>query len=665
MQAHATPTRDALRGRRSRWLIGKHPLTLRTQMLRLKNITLHRGPKRVLHDVTLTVHPGQRVGVVGANGAGKSSLLGLVAGRYSADAGELERPAGQRIAEVEQDIETVDRSLLDFVMDGDAALRALEVELAQAEAAGDGERQARLFARYEDIDGYTAEPRAARILSGLGFPAAQHRDALGTFSGGWRVRAALARALAQPSDLLLLDEPTNHLDLDAVLWLEEWIGSYPGTLLIISHDREFLDSVVGHIVHVHVEQATQYTGNYAEFERARAEALAQQGKAHERQQREVARIQRFVERFRYKASKARQAQSRLKTLERMELIAPAHVDAPFHFAIPAPERLPNPLVAIENASAGYGDVRVLRSVGMVLAPGQRIGILGRNGAGKSTLVKLIAGVLAPCAGRRAGHADLRVGYFAQHQMEQLRDDESAIAQLQRDGGIGEQQARNVLGRYGFSGEDALRRVGTYSGGERARLVLALIFQRRPNLLLLDEPTNHLDLDMRHALSIALQDFPGAIVLVSHDRHLIKSTADELWLVRDGQVMPYDGDLGDYARWLRRNRAEAPLAAGDGPTAPADEDAPAAPAAAPRRRLGYSEQRELERLPADIERLEREQQALHATLADPALYQRCGEHIASLRSELDRVDAALAAAFARWDVLEGERERAFSPAATAR
>jgi ATP-binding cassette subfamily F protein 3 len=624
-------------------------------MLRLKNITLHRGPKRVLHEVTLTVHPGQRVGVVGANGAGKSSLLGLVAGRYSADAGELERPAGQRIAEVEQDIETVDRSLLDFVMDGDVALRALEAELAQAEAAGDGERQARLFARYEDIDGYTAEPRAARILSGLGFPAAQHRDALGTFSGGWRVRAALARALAQPSDLLLLDEPTNHLDLDAVLWLEEWIGSYPGTLLIISHDREFLDSVVGHIVHVHAEQATQYTGNYAEFERARAEALAQQGKAHERQQREVARIQRFVERFRYKASKARQAQSRLKTLERMELIAPAHVDAPFHFAIPAPERLPNPLVAIEDASVGYGDVRVLSSIGMVLAPGQRIGILGRNGAGKSTLVKLIAGVLAPCAGRRAVHADLRVGYFAQHQMEQLRDDESAIAQLQRDGGIGEQQARNVLGRYGFSGEDALRRVGTYSGGERARLVLALIFQRRPNLLLLDEPTNHLDLDMRHALSIALQDFPGAIVLVSHDRHLIKSTADELWLVRDGQVMPYDGDLGDYARWLRRNRVEASLAAGDGPAAPADENAPAAPL--PRRRLGYSQQRELERLPAEIERLEHEQQVLHATLADPALYQRSGEHIASLRSELERVDAALAAAFARWDMLEGERERA--------
>ena len=633
---------------------------MRGPMLRLKNIALHRGPKRVLHDVTLTVHPGQKVGVVGANGAGKSSLLGLVAGRFACDTGELDRPAGQRIAEVEQDIAATERALIDFVLDGNDALRALERELAAAEAAGDGERQARLFARYEDMDGYTAESRAARILSGLGFPAAQHRDALGTFSGGWRVRAALARALARPSDLLLLDEPTNHLDLDAVLWLEEWIGGYAGTLLIISHDREFLDAVVDHIVHVYAEQATLYTGNYADFERARAEALAQQGKAHERQQREVARIQRFVERFRYKATKARQAQSRLKTLERMELIAPAHVDAPFHFSIPAPDRLPNPLLRIEGADVGYGGVPVLRAVDMGLAPGQRVGILGRNGAGKSTLVKLIAGVLEAGAGTREAHADLRVGYFAQHQMEQLRDDESAIAQVQRDGGIGEQQARNVLGRYGFSGEDALRPVGTFSGGERARLVLALIFQRRPNLLLLDEPTNHLDLDMRHALSVALQDFSGAIVLVSHDRHLIKSTADELWLVRDGQVTPYDGDLGDYARWLRRNQSAAPAVPAPDPlaglAAVAHGGAPAQ-AVSPRRRLSYGQQRELEQLPGVIERLEHEQHALHAALADPALYQRSGEHVAGIRSELERVDAALAVAFARWDALESERERA--------
>ena len=636
-------------------------ITLRPHMLRLKNISLHRGPKRVLHDVSLTVHPGQKVGVVGANGAGKSSLLALVAGSLACDAGEIERAAGQRIAQVEQDIEATGRALIDFVLDGDAPLRALEDELARAEAAGNGDLQARLFARYEDIDGYTAQARAARILSGLGFPAAQHHDALGTFSGGWRVRAALARALAQPSDLLLLDEPTNHLDLDAVLWLEEWISAYPGTLLIISHDREFLDSAVGHIVHVHAQQATPYTGNYSEFERARAMALAQQGKAYERQQREVARIQRFVERFRYKATKARQAQSRLKTLERMELIAPAHVDAPFHFSIPAPERLPNPLVTLAGASAGYGAAPVLNAVDMGLAASQRIGVLGRNGAGKSTLVKLIAGELEPLAGARDAHADLRVGYFAQHQMEQLRDDESALVQLQRESAIGEQQARNVLGRYGFTGEDTLRPVGTFSGGERARLVLALIFQRRPNLLLLDEPTNHLDLDMRHALSVALQDFPGAIVLVSHDRHLIKSTADELWLVREGQATPYDGDLNDYARWLRRNQAGAPAASASPQVV---EDVAAAggssrsrAASAPRRRLSYSQQRELEQLPGEIERLEREQQQLHATLADPAVYQRPGEHIARIKCELERVDAALAAAFERWDVLEDERERA--------
>ncbi len=624
-------------------------------MLRLKNVSLHRGPKLVLHDVSLAVHPGQKVGVVGANGAGKSSLLALVAGRLACDAGQVERPAGQRVAEVAQDIDDTGRSLLDFVLDGDTALRALERELEDAHAAGDGTRQAGLLARYEDMDGYTAEPRGAKILSGLGFVPELHGAPLGRFSGGWRVRAALARALAQPSELLLLDEPSNHLDLDAVLWLEDWLKAYAGTLLLISHDREFLDAVVGHVAHVHARQVTLYTGNYAEFERARAEALSQQAKAHARQQREVARIQRFVERFRYKATKARQAQSRLKTLARMERIAPAHVDAPFEFRIAPPERLPSPLVALEQATAGYGAAPVIRNVTLNLVPGQRLGVLGRNGAGKSTLVKLVAGALAPMAGTRTAHGDLRVGYFAQHQMEQLRDDESALAQLQRRGGVGEQAGRDLLGGYGFSGDDVLRPVGSFSGGERARLVLALIFLARPNLLLLDEPTNHLDLDMRHALGMALQDFPGAIVLVSHDRYLLESTADELWLVRDGAVAPWDGDLADYARWLRRNQGVAP----DATAAATARTGGAAPAPAPAgkpRKLSYREQRELATLPAEIERLEREQKALHAALADPGFYRSGGERIAAAKAELDQLERDLEAAFARWGELDGAAER---------
>ncbi len=622
-------------------------------MIRLKDITLHRGPKRVLERASLTVHGGWKVGVVGANGAGKSSLLGLVAGRFASDAGDVERSGGQRVAEVAQDVAAGQGSLLDFVLDGDPGLRALERELAAAQGADDGERLAALLARYEDMDGYTAEPRAARILSGLGFPAERHGDSVAAFSGGWRVRAALARALAQPSDVLLLDEPTNHLDLDAVVWLEDWLRGYRGTLLLVSHDREFLDAVADHVVHVHDGQATLYTGDYAAFERARAESLAQHAKAFERQQREVARIHRFVERFRYKATKARQAQSRLKTLERLETIAPAHVEDPFRFAVAPPARLPSPLVNLDGAGAGYGGEPVLEGVTLQLAPGQRVGILGRNGAGKSTLVKLICGELAPLAGRRTGHADLSVGYFAQHQVEQLRDDESALAHVQRESGVGEQEARDILGRYGFSGDDALRPVGTCSGGERARLVLALVFQRRPNLLLLDEPTNHLDLDMRHALSVALQDYPGAIVLVSHDRHLLRTTADELWLVRGGTVTPWDGDLEDYARWLRRNQGDAgdPAAgAAPGGAAPAPRAGSAVAAAKPRK-LSYREQRELETLPATIERLEDEQRTLQQQLADPALYREAGERVGALRDALERVEGELQHSFARWDELE--------------
>jgi ATP-binding cassette subfamily F protein 3 len=603
--------------------------------------------KRVLRNVSFTVHAGQKVGVVGANGAGKSSLLALLAGRHACDDGDIERAGGQRTAEVEQDITAVHRSLLDFVLDGNTALRDVEAQLARAEAAEDGDAQARALGLFDDLGGYTAETEARRILGGLGFPTARHDEPLTSFSGGWRVRAALARALAQPADMLLLDEPTNHLDLDAVLWLEDWIRASPAMVLLVSHDREFLDSVVDRVVHVHGGNATLYTGNYSAFEAARAEALAQQGRAYERQQQEVARIQRFVERFRYKATKARQAQSRLKTLERMERIAPAHVDAPFQFAIPSAEKMPDRLLRLDDVVAGYGGERVLDRVNMAIGPGQRMGILGRNGAGKSTLVKMMAGTLSPQAGDRDAHRDLQVGYFAQHQMEQLRDDESALAQVQRRAGLGERQGRDLLGRYGFSGDDVLRPVATFSGGERARLVLALIFQARPNLLLLDEPTNHLDLDMRHALSMALQDFPGAIVLVSHDRHLLETTADELWLVRHGTVAPFDGDLEEYARWLRRNQSGASEHADDRATTTAVKSV------APKRerKLSYKEQRELAGLPGQIELLEKEQAALHRQLGDPAFYQEEGTRIAEVKARLDVVEQDLDGAFTRWSELE--------------
>ena len=625
-------------------------------MLRLKSISLHRGPKRVLNDVSLTVHSGYKVGVVGANGAGKSSLLGLVAGRYSADAGEIERTAGQRVAEVLQDIDATQRSLLDFVLDGNPILRDLEAQIAGSQSAQAGDRLGQLLARYEDLDGYNAQSSAAKILSGLGFAADTHQHLMHTFSGGWRVRAALARALAQPSDLLLLDEPTNHLDLDAVLWLEDWIKGYNGTLLLISHDREFLDSIVTHIVHVHAQSATLYTGNYAAYERARAEALAQQGKAFERQQVEIARIQRFVERFRYKATKARQAQSRLKSLERMELIAPAHVDATVGFSIAEPQRLPSPLLRIEAAQAGYGDNVIVDDISLTLTPGQRIGVLGRNGAGKSTVLKLIAGVAAPLGGKREAHRDLQIGYFAQHQMEQLRDDESALAQVQRECVLNEQQGRNVLGRYGFSGDDAMRVVGTYSGGERARLVLAMIFEQRPNLLLLDEPTNHLDLDMRHALSIAMQDFSGAIILVSHDRHLLKTTVDELYLVRGAALVTYDGDLADYARWLRNNQGNASPSTAEASGTPHEAVVSDAvhTSALPKtssRRLSYKDKRELEQLPARIEQLEHRQQGLQEQLSQPNLYQGGGDQVAKVKGELDEVERCLEHAFLRWGELE--------------
>jgi ATP-binding cassette subfamily F protein 3 len=480
-------------------------------------------------------------------------------------------------------------------------------------------------------------------MDGLGFAPDQLDRPVSHFSGGWRMRLNLARALMSRSDLLLLDEPTNHLDLDAVLWLEEWLRSYPGTLLLISHDREFLDTVVGQILHLEQQRIRLYPGNYSAFERIRAEQLAQQQSAFERQQREIAHIRSYVERFRAKATKARQAQSRLKALERMQEIAPAHVDSPFHFAFAAPESTPHPLLRLEQAAAGYGGRPVLQGIDLSLAPGDRLGLLGRNGAGKSTLIRLLAGELEPLGGRREPAQTLTTGYFAQHQLEQLRPDESPLWHLQReDPGAPEQALRDFLGGFGFSGERALEPVAPLSGGEKSRLVLALLVYQRPNLLLLDEPTNHLDLEMRHALAQALQEYQGAMVIVSHDRSLLRTTTDQLLLVADGGARPFDGDLDDYPRWLAAQRARGAQTG----TGTEDKGEHSAQARRERKRLEAEQRRRLQPLRSrlqvlerQLEELQREQARLEQRLADAGIYdeQRKGElrELLGHKAELDR------------------------------
>lgn len=519
-------------------------------MLQLNDLSFRRGPHLLLEAASLTIYPGQKVGLVGANGCGKSSLFALLLGDLHADAGAVTIPVGWEVAHVAQHTPDTARPAIDFVLDGDRELREIERDLAAADAAGDGLRHGELLGHFESIGGYDAASRAARLLHGLGFAPGDEQRPVNSYSGGWRMRLALARTLMCRSDLLLLDEPTNHLDLDAVIWLEGWLKSYAGTLVLISHDRDFLDAVATHILHLEHQRLTLYAGNYSGFERQRAERLSQQQSAYVRQQREIAHMHSFVERFRAKATKARQAQSRLKALERMELIAPAHIDSPFRFGFEPAENLPRPLLRLDRAVAGYGEKPILNGVGFSLEPGDRIGLLGRNGAGKSTLIKVLSGTLPLLSGHYEQAQELRVGYFAQHQLDQLDRDGTPLGHLRRiDPNATEQVLRNYLGGFGFIGDRALDPIAPLSGGEKARLVLALIIRQRPNLLLLDEPTNHLDLDMRHALSEALQAFDGALVLVSHDRHLLRVTSDQLFLVDAGTVRPFDGDLDDYPAWL--------------------------------------------------------------------------------------------------------------------
>jgi len=633
-------------------------------MLQLTNLTLRRGAKELLRGANLSVHPGQKVGIVGANGTGKSSLFSLIRGELEADSGDVRLPRDWQVAWMAQEVPALEQAALDYVLDGDAELRQLESALREAEASGDGARLGELHGRLHAIDGYTAHARAARLLHGLGFGPGQEQRPVAAFSGGWRIRLNLARTLMARAELLLLDEPTNHLDLDALLRLQEWLATYPGTVLLISHDRDFLDGVVGHIAHLEGCDLRLYPGGYSDFETQYAEERANRQAAYEKQQKEVARIHRFVERFRANAAKARQAQSRLKALERMERVAPAHADEPFEFAFPEPVRLPQPLLGLKDVAAGYGSAPILSGVSLELYPGDRIGLLGPNGAGKSTLIRLLSGELAPQAGTREANQGLAVGYFAQHQVDHLDPEASPLLHLQRlDPSAKPQELRDFLGGFGFSGDMALEAVAPLSGGEKARLALALLVYRRPNLLLLDEPTNHLDLEMRRALTLALQEYTGALVAVSHDRHLLRSVTDRLWLVNDGRATAFDGDLEDYRRWLLARDPEATSAG----ATPSEGSPEAAGNARERRKEAAERRQQLKPLRDEIRRLEKEMERLHQRkaqlderLGDPGLYaedqkERLAELVreqGQVKKELEEVEEAWLAASEEWEAAAG-------------
>ncbi len=597
-------------------------------MLTITDLSLQRGGVWLLEAVNLTIQPGQRVAIVGANGAGKSSLFQLLLGQLSPEQGSVFLPGGCRIAHMAQEVAASSRSARDFVLDGDHDLRRMEAELAAAEERGDDHTIARIHGELDIHEAWSAPRRAEALLRGLGFSDADADRPVSAFSGGWRIRLNLAQALMRPSDLLLLDEPTNHLDLDACLWLENWLRRYEGTLLFISHDRDFMDRVATHLVHFDQRKLELYTGNYSSFETQRSERIAQQQAGYERQQARIAEIQRFIDRFKAKATKARQAQSRVKALERMEKIAPAHVDSPFSFEFPVADKVSNPLLSIRNGAAGYGETVILEGINLSLLPGSRIGLLGPNGAGKSTLMDALRGESTLVRGERTTGEHLAIGYFAQHQLESLDLDASPFLHLQRlSPRASEQSIRNFLGGFDFHGDEALSAIRSFSGGEKARVALAVIAWQKPNLLLLDEPTNHLDLEMRQALTMALQNFEGAIVVVSHDRHLLRNTVDDFWLVNDARVTEYDGDLEDYERWLadrRKDETEAPRRENDNAPATASQPSGAGAAAS-----GAGENAE------DRKARKRAEAAIRQKLSPYRKQQ------AALEKEMDRLQSTLA------------------------
>ena len=619
-------------------------------MLNFKNIAIRRGNRLLFSEASFTIHKGQKIGLTGANGAGKSSLFALLRGELHADEGEFSMPPNLEIAHVAQETPALECSAIDYVLDGDRELRALQHQLVDAEQAHDGLKLAELHTKLEVVGGYTAQARASRLLNGLGFTTEQESRPVSAFSGGWRMRLNLAQALMCRSDVLLLDEPTNHLDLDAVMYLQDWLCKYPGTLLLISHDRDFLDAITDHIVHIEQNQAQIYTGNYSDFERMRAEKLAQQQSAFEKQQREIAHIQSFIDRFKAKATKARQAQSRIKALERMEIIAQAHIDSPFSFEFPPPKKMPNPLVKLEEAKIGYGNKVVINTVSLSISPGDRIGLLGPNGAGKSSLIKILAGQMPTLEGKLQTAQDLNIGYFAQHQLELLHLEESPLWHLQRlDKLATEKDLRNFLGGFDFRGDKVNDPVGPFSGGEKARLVLALLVYQNPNLLLLDEPTNHLDLEMRHALSVALQEYQGAILVVSHDRHLLRSVTDQLLLVADGRVQTFDGDLDDYKQWLadQKKNSEEPISTGDNSSNSVSRKDQRKQDAERRQRLKPLLDA-VKKAEAAVEKYHQRQRELEEKLADPEIYGDANkELLKQLLNQKHQVDSALEQAEIDW------------------
>ena len=615
-------------------------------MLKLTNVSLRRGAKLLLENASFTVHAGQRVGISGANGCGKSSLFAMMLDTIHADTGDFSIQSGFVIAHVAQELSSTEQPAIEFVIDGDEELRHVQQQLEKAEQQDDGHRVAELYAAIETIHGYTANSRAAVLLSGLGFKQTELNNPVSTFSGGWRVRLNLAKALMCRSNLLLLDEPTNHLDLDAVIWLQEWLQSYSGTLLMISHDRDFLDAVVDNVLHIEQKAAALYTGNYSQFERARAERLAQQQSNFERQQKERAHIQSYVDRFKAKATKAKQAQSRLKALERMELISAAHIDSPFHFEFFKPERVSNPMIKVDKATLAYGDKTILDTVSLSIKPGDRLALLGPNGAGKSTLIKLLAGEQNSSAGSIDAAENLKVGYFAQHQLEHLDGAASPLLHIQRlNKQATERDLRNFLGGFGFHGDKALEAVAPFSGGEKARLALAILVYQKPNLLLLDEPTNHLDIEMRHALSASLQDYSGAMIIVSHDRHLLRSITDQFLLVANGCITPFDGDLDDYSNWVKNQPREIENT-NDNKNTSANKD---------RKQLEAKKRQQLKPLRDALRKAEKQLDKLYAKqtsieeqLADASLYDASQKALlTTLMEEKRQLDESLAVTEENW------------------
>nr|WP_306819414.1 ATP-binding cassette domain-containing protein [Burkholderia glumae] len=610
---------------------------------------------------TFALNPGEKAGLVGANGAGKSTLFSVLRHELHADAGDFSIPPSWQIAHVSQETPAVDRSALDYTLDGDAQLRQIEARIAAAAAAHDGAAEAEAHVAFADADGYTAPARAEALLLGLGFTLAQTREQVANFSGGWRMRLNLAQALMCRSDLLLLDEPTNHLDLDAIVWLEDWLHRYAGTLVVISHDREFLDAICNVTLHLEHRQVKRYGGNYSQFEVLRAQQLALQQSAYEKQQKTIEHLQGFINRFKAKASKAKQAQSRVKALERMERIAPSHAASAFTFAFRTPDSAPNPMLVMEDVVCGYRDeaghaLPIVERVALSIQNGQRIGLLGANGQGKSTLIKTLAGTLAPLAGEVRGGKGLTIGYFAQHQLETLRPDDSPLAHLARLApDAREQELRDFLGGFNFSGDMASAPIAPFSGGEKARLALALIIWRKPNLLLLDEPTNHLDLETRDALTLALAQFDGTLILVSHDRHLLRATTDQFMLVANHRLQPFDGDLDDYRDWLLQHAAEQRAAA----RGEAGEGGASAGAAGNRKDLKRQEAQERQRLSqlrkplqTKLTKLEKEMETLNAEKAKlDAFVADAGSYAAEKKTELTEAIRRLGEVTSRLEALE--------------